>query len=292
MYKNSELISHGIALVPIPFGRKGPILKGWNEKSKVVTSIADELLLKGLNIGIAHAYCTPSPTCAIDLDDCKASKQWLADKGLDLHALLNAPDAVVIHSGKSNSLKLLYRLPSKMLPMQSKAVKSPENRMMIEFRCASAEGLTVQDVLPPSVHPSGTQYKFVGAGSILALPMIPISLFDLWITLIGAGKRLKKSVAVKSTIPETPREIARLKAMLNHIAADCSYDTYRAVVWSTLSTGWLCAQQLAEEWSKTAPDRFDEINFKNVVNSYHSGLANPITLGTLTFLARKGGWNG
>ena len=95
-----------------------------------------------------------------------------------------------------------------------------------------------------------------------------------------------------SITPETPREIARVQAMLKHILADCSYDAYRDVVWAVLSTGWGCAEQLAEDWCKTAPDRFEEDNFINVVNSYDPNRASPITLGTLTFMARREGWNG
>lgn len=287
----TDLITNGIALVPIPFGQKGPTSKGWNEKSNVITDITDQALLNGLNIGIAHAYCTPNPTCSIDLDDYKASKVWLADKGVNLDSLLFAPDAVVIHSGKRNSLKLLYSLPAGMLPKPSKSVKSSSNTMMIEFRCASADGFTVQDVLPPSMHPSGTHYKFVGAGSILALPMIPISLIDIWNELINANKPTKKARLTRSVKQETPHEVAKVIVMLRHISADCTYDIYRDVVWAILSTGWVCAEELAKEWCETAPSLFNETSFWSVVNSYSPNIPNPITLGTIYHLARAGGWN-
>lgn len=292
MCKTADLLSYGIALIPIPRGQKGPTSKGWNISSNVVNNAADVALLKELNIGIAHAYCTPSPTCAIDIDDYKESKKWLAGKAVDLDALLHAPDAVVIHSGKVNSLKLLYRLPLGMQPMASKAIKTRDKVMMIEFRCASAKGLTVQDVLPPSMHPSGTQYKFIGSGSMLAIPTIPNELLNIWVALISANTKVKKPATIKSVTPETPREKSRVQAMLNHISADCSYETYRSVVWGILSAGWTCSEMLARDWCKGSPDRFDEGNFISVVNSYNSSHTNPITLGTLTFLARKGGWNG
>lgn len=292
MFNIVDLITNGIALVPIPLGQKGPTSKGWNEKSNVVTDIADGELLNGLNIGIAHAYCTPNPTCAIDLDDYRASKKWLAYRGVDLNALLYAADAVVIHSGKVNSLKLLYRLPAGMPPMPSKSIKNPDTTMMIEFRSASADGLTVQDVLPPSMHPSGTQYKFVGAGSILALPMIPMAIIKVWNELITANKSAKKTQIARTLTPETPREVARIKAMLSHISADCAYDIYRDVVWAILSTEWVCAVDIAKEWCETAPELFNETSFWSVVNSYSSDVPKPITLGTLHHHARAGGWNG
>jgi len=114
--------------------------------------------------------------------------------------------------------------------------------------------------------------------------------------LIVAGNALttprKLAKTYISTAPETPREIARVQEMLDHISADCDYETYRDVVWSVLSTGWTCAEQLAENWCQTAPHRFEEDDFINVLNSYDPNKTNPITLGTLTFLARKGGFNG
>ena len=287
----ADLLSHGIALVPIPAGQKGPASKGWNEKRNAVTDITHLALLKGLNIGIAHAYCTPSPSCAIDLDDYQSSKVWFSVKGIDLDAILRATDAVVIHSGKRNSLKLLYRLPLGINPLPSKVVKSPTNKMMIEFRCASAEGLTVQDVLPPSMHPSGTKYRFIGAGSILALPVIPTSLIEVWSEMINANKISNNTLTIRSVTPETPREIARVQAMLTHISADCSYFTYRDVIWSILSTGWTCAESLAKDWCQSAPYRFDDANFMNVVKSFSLNVPRPISLGTLHHLAKVGGWN-
>ena len=59
MYKVTELLSHGVALIPIPRGFKGPITSGWNEHRNVITSTQLATSLLGLNIGIAHAYCTP-----------------------------------------------------------------------------------------------------------------------------------------------------------------------------------------------------------------------------------------
>jgi hypothetical protein len=292
MLKIEDLLSHGIALVPIPYGHKGPANIGWNASHNVLKHPDQAHLASNMNIGIAHANCSPLPTCAIDLDDYKASKKWLASKGVDLDALLYSPDAVVIHSGKVNSLKLLYTLPAGMPPMPSKSIKNPDTTMMVEFRCATAEGLTVQDILPPSIHPSGTQYKFIGGGSILAIPTIPKSLFDIWVELISANKTSKNETTVRTPPSQSPREIARVQEMLNHISADCNYETYRDVVWSVLSTGWTCAEQIAEDWCKTAPQRFDEVNFRNVVISYNPNKTNPITLGTLNFLAKKGGWNG
>lgn len=89
-------------------------------------------------------------------------------------------------------------------------------------------------------------------------------------------------------LAEHPIEIARVKEMLGHVSADCSYEQWRNMVWSVLSIGWECAEQIALDWSKTAPDRFDESAFWTVANSYDP--AGGITLGTLIHHARLGGY--
>ena len=86
-------ISAGLALVPIPRGTKGPVTAGWNEPGQAVT---DPMVAGGMtgNVGIAHAYCTPR-TAAIDVDDLAGATAWLARHGIDLAALINAPDTVL-----------------------------------------------------------------------------------------------------------------------------------------------------------------------------------------------------
>lgn len=99
----------------------------------------------------------------------------------------------------------------------------------------------------------------------------------LTLSLMGASHR-----------PETPGHIAHVKDQLKHVSADCTYDEWRSVVWAVLSTGWECAVSIVREWSETAPERFKEDSFKNVVESFDP--LGGITLGTLDYMARQGGW--
>ena len=92
--------------------------------------------------------------------------------------------------------------------------------------------------------------------------------------------------------PNTPREIARLKDMLNFISADCSYDTYMRVVWGILSTGWPEAEQMALDWSLTAKHRFEHKTFNDLVRCYDPNRTGSTTMGTIYHLAREGGWHG
>ena len=159
----ASYVEHGMALVSIPAGRKGPITKGWNDIDKVIVD-ASKLSLITENLGLAHAYCKPYPTGALDIDGCTKALDWFSKRGVNLNELLNAEDAVQIVSGREDRAKLLYRLPAILKTCQ---ITDPiSNEMILEFRCASANGKTVQDVLPPSIHPvSGMPYIWGGKGT-------------------------------------------------------------------------------------------------------------------------------
>lgn len=96
------------------------------------------------------------------------------------------------------------------------------------------------------------------------------------------------AAALDSPSPETPEEIERVKSMLSAISADCGYELYRQIIWSILSTEWDCAEQLALEWSRTAPGRFSQDTFDNLVNGFDP--ARGTGFGTLCFHAQENGW--
>lgn len=167
-------LNAGFALVSIPHGKKGPTDVGWNQPENVIrTPEQAAIRLNGkCNFGLAHAYCEPTPTCAIDVDDISKARPWLGERGLDMDALLAAPDAIRILSGREGRAKLLYRLPESMV---SCVVAGGG----LELRCASKDGKTVQDVLPPSIHPD-TGKPYLLTGDITAIPMIPSALLTVW----------------------------------------------------------------------------------------------------------------
>jgi hypothetical protein len=134
-------------------------------------------------------------------------------------------------------------------------------------------------------------YRIVDHSSIVPLP-------DWLLTAILAGEkntttsRPTKNACAKRVSPETPRAVATLKEVLKHIDADCHYQTYRAVIWAVMSTGWRCAEQVALDWSLTAPERFEQNTFEALVNTYDPDRPDSISYGTLVFLARQGGYRG
>lgn len=290
-----DLIDAGLALVPIPIGCKGPAMIGWDLPENTITTPQNLDQLEGGNIGLAHAYCKPTPTCALDIDLYKHAKEWLDSHGISLNLLLLSDDAVVIHSGKPESLKLLYRLPVGTEPLETKRIVTPDSKTSLEFRCATKSGKTVQDVLPPSLHPSGQHYRWLGKGDPLLLPQIPPGLLAIWHRLVLKNTRVSdRSLGGLHTLrrDESPRQIAIISDALSYVSADCNYELWRNVIWALLSTGWTCAEDLALRWSNSAPHRFDEIAFWLIVNSYMPSEDRPITIGTLYYHARLGGWHG
>lgn len=180
-----DYVSNGWALVPIPAGLKGPSgpgTTGWNRRENCVTDAAIAGRLPG-NYGLAHAY---SGTAAIDIDDLDRASAYLSGHGIDLHALLSAADAVRISSGRPNRAKLLYRM---VTPLASKKIVDGKENI-IDFRCATSELRTVQDVVPPSVHPdTGKPYVWEYGDDLIGdwrqLPYIPDALLNLWRFLVS-----------------------------------------------------------------------------------------------------------
>lgn len=289
MTNTVNLLSSGLALVKIPKGTKAPKNIDWNQPNNVINHPHQSNLLNDCNVGLAHAYCKPYPTCAIDIDNLCDTRIWLHGYEVDLDSLLNASDAVSIFSGKSNSAKLIYRLPSSAGALKTKMIRNAEGKSMLEFRCASSDGLTVQDVIPPSIHPSGTQYQWGGKGSVLAIPTIPENLLKIWVTLLNSSSRHVQASYIQPL--ESPREVARVQLALTYISADCNYETYRNVVWALLSTGWDNAIDLARNWCMTCIDRYEEHGFDLVVDSYDPLREPRLSLGTLFKLAKEGGFN-
>jgi putative DNA primase/helicase len=289
-----DYVAEGMALVGIPPRKKGPTAKGWNKAESVITDTERARALVG-NVGIAHAYSTPT-TMALDIDELPKARAWFFERGVNLDALLADDDGVQISSGRPGRAKLIYRLPDGVAPIATKQITDPKTSdMVLEFRCATANGLTVQDVLPPSIHPeTGQPYKWGGKGDWRSIPEIPDQLMEIWQSeLCARGEkrvRIKTKLGQNKAAEDTPRERARLAEMLANISADCSYERYRNIVWAILSLGWHDSEQIAQAWCKFAPYRFNEDNFWQVANSYDE--TRTPTMGTIVHHARAGGWNG
>lgn len=96
------------------------------------------------------------------------------------------------------------------------------------------------------------------------------------------------SSASLPTPAEMPGEVGRVKSMLAAIPANCDREKWRNVVWAIASTGWARAESIAREWSKTAPEIFDDTEFVKVWRSYSCN--GGIGFGSLVHHAKLAGW--
>lgn len=131
-----------------------------------------------------------------------------------------------------------------------------------------------------------------GKGQLIDATDALLKLQDEWFppkpAVSSAGVSLLGRAPANSSRPASPESLARVKAQLSFIPADCNYERWRDIVWAILSTGWPQAEGIAREWSMTAPHRYDERVFDQLLRSFnpHRG----ITLGTLVHYAREAGW--
>lgn len=91
-------------------------------------------------------------------------------------------------------------------------------------------------------------------------------------------------------VSEDAEKIAIVKSQLTFVSADTDYASWRNLVWSVMSTEWSCAETIAKEWSKSAPHRYDEGVFDNLIRTFdpYRGLS----LGTLYHHATQAGYRG
>lgn len=277
-------IRHGFSLVPIPMGTKGPRTAGWNLKANAIKSQAD--LPPGWGIGLAHAY---SGTMAFDIDDWDVTAMVLGLQGIDLQSLYDANDAVIVDSGRAGHGKLLYKMPLGMALPSKKIIIN--GTTAYELRCATANGLTVQDVLPPSIHPDTQQpYRWAGKGHWMRLPELPQPLLDLWHGLLEQDK--VRTLATGDGIDASWDEI---RLAIEAISPDCSREEWvnvgMALHWAGTQTDQLDqALHLWDEWSKPSNKYPGDRGIMGQWGSFKSDKGTSVKLGTLFHIAKQHGW--
>ncbi len=284
----ADYIEHGWRLAPIVPGGKSPQHANWNHPEAALKKVSD--LPPAYGVGLMHAY---SGTCALDIDD------WFLTlmSGINLDELYAAPDAVTILSGKPGHGKLLYRLPDGVI-LPTKQIKAHKGKLdgkgkpvaetIYEFRCATTEDKTVQDVLPPSIHPeTKLPYQWGGAGHWSRLPLIPQHLLERWQLLI-VDIRPPQVGGVDSSWEE-------IEGALTHISPDCSRGDWirvgMALQWAGARTfNPEQALHIWQEWSRPSNKYPGDRGIAQQWNSLRDDKTVSVTLGTLFDLARQNGW--
>lgn len=281
-----EYIAHGWKLVSIPPGKKGPLNEGWNREENCITDT--NVLPDSSGIGLAHAY---SGTMALDVDDWDQAVAYLAERGVDLQVLCESPNSVMIESGNPGHKKLLYHCPP-FLALPTKRV-TQDASTILEFRCGTADGLTMQDVLPPSIHPKTKQpYQWAGNGDWKKLPSIPMELLTLWQSL--ATQDRDRIIAVPG---EASASWGDIQGALSVIPADCSREEWIRIGMALHVAGSACgdterALAIWNEWSRGSVTMYP--GGRKLQKQWHSfkpDKSNPVTLGTLFHIAREHGWS-
>lgn len=281
----------GFVLTPIAPGTKSPMGKDWNKRENCfdTTNPAPEFF----GVGLCHAY---SGTMALDIDHWDRAAQDLTEAGIDLLSLYSAPDAVIIESGKSNHGKLLYRMPAGMVLNSKKLLDKDQDSKKfnyLDFRCGTANGHTVQDVLPGNaLHPdTGKPYRWAGKGHYSRLPEIPFLLLLYWQSLLNkdAERVIETGVGVNASWHE-------IQSALDHISPDCSRQEWVSVgcalKWAGEQTGQdEQALHLWDDWSKRSGTKYKgEKEILSQWTSFRNDKTSLVKLGTLYHMAKEAGW--
>lgn len=236
----AEYVRAGWALTWLQPTQKQPTHEGWNTIAKAVRDPDVAQHLDG-NVGLLHAY---SGTCCVDVDSIQLARPWLAERGIDLDGLLAALDAVKISSGREDRAKLLYRCD---IPLPSFKL----SKAGIELRCGTRKATSVQDALPPSIHPiTGNPYCWEynsDEGHWSNLPEMPTALRALWEGMIDKDTKIKEDET-----PQLPVGLAALRTMLYRHDPDVTYDEWVKIGMALHheTGGDLSGFSLWDEWSK------------------------------------------
>lgn len=257
-----EYCRAGLVLVPIPPGQKGPVMAGWQERARCITAPAIAEELDG-NVGLAHAY---SGTVCLDIDDMDKAAEYFAERGVDLSTWLTAPDAVGITSGRTGRGKLLYRGP--VLPTFN---LKPHG---FELRCGNQRGTTMQDVLPPSIHPdTGKPYEWAGHGDWHNIPTMPPELLALWLTFVKPDTKIQRERT------EVRMPVDTLREMVAQHDPDSDYDSWVRVGMALHyeTDGDDAGLQLWDEWSSRGAKYKDLADLDSHWRSFRVDGNNPVT---------------
>lgn len=242
--------------------------------------------------------------------DLNILERWFASTGYNVAINTGASGLVVIDLDGKDSLSIFEEMAGdEGVPRTYRVKTRSEFGQHFYFRSSNhfavncsvgllGKGIDIRArggyvVSPPSFvradrkGPSGVYEVMVDA---------PVAELPYWLgeRLRGLQHPARKAhkVTSENSRPETPRNVALLQEQLRFITADCPYDEYRRIIWGVLSSGWSCAEQIAREWSKSAPSRFEESTFQNLVRYFDPNRPDCPSLGSIYHAARAGGWHG
>jgi len=158
-----KYIALGYKIVPLQKNSKKPRDKSWIE-----TDYSSEDFAPGCNVGLNHRQ---SRTIAVDVDN--HERAWKIFEYLGI----KSTEWRYKYTAQKNRWKCIFRMPEKIDSLTIRKLAAGEDHIL-EIR---ANG---QDVLPGSVHPSGSAYEEIVANpwpALEDLPVVPDKLLDLYL---------------------------------------------------------------------------------------------------------------
>jgi hypothetical protein len=155
-----------------------------------------------------------------------------------------------------------------------------------ELRCAAGNRLTVQDVLPPSIHPVTNkpyQWRYGSPiGHWSKAPPLPPQFAELWSSLIApTSPKLKHPTQANRTVLNDTGP--KLRELLKQWEPDCDYDQWVGVGMAIHheTNGAAAGLAIWNEWSASG-EKYEGIgNLEQHWRSFRVDHANPLTLASL-----------
>jgi putative DNA primase/helicase len=195
----------GLACCTVERGTKRPKGMGWQEAGRQSLEAAqlDAVLRDGGGLGCVHGH---SGTAVLDLDTDLHLVLWaLSAAGIDALNLLTIPTAATI-GDRAKPPKLWWTVPAGAelgahkltwtdVPAGVKGVRARDGETHGTLTVLELRTGDVQDVLPPSMHPSGVPYIWATAAPAARgdLYEIPPSLLELWQRWERVGERMQRA---------------------------------------------------------------------------------------------------
>jgi len=275
----TEYLELGWTLTPVKRGTKQPFLKDWANPENAIRGTERTDKLNGA-AGLLLAHCNP-PLMTLDVDDFHGAAAWLEERDIDLAILLQAEDAVEIVSGRSNRAKLLYRMDR---PRFTHKI-TQDGKTILEFRCADRNRGSVQDVLPPSIHPN-TGQAYTWKGDWRCVPEAPRGLLTVWDEAVSPSKRLQGVDVHTGELACTADELRQTLAQLD---PDPEEEWWRVLA-ICATTGLPEAKEIARQWSRGSTKHTDaEFDQKWEHALSRSDRGDSLNYATLVWMARKAG---
>lgn len=274
-----EYVTNGLRVIQWQGDKsKGPREEGWNKPENAINN--PKQVKQGIHgIGLAHLY---SHTMALDIDNLDLARKYFSKHNIDLMHLLAT--GIRISSGRPGRAKLIYYIPEDINPADLLTINDQDNGF--ELRCATKNGMTVQDVLPPTIHPvTGKPYEWKGPDERpdqwQYIPMAPLPLLEHWYSRLKESKSLKHNDKYNDMLEPIVRDA------LMCIDPDISYADWLAIGMALSLNG---LGELWDEWSSQGSKYSPGDCEARLLGFQHRG-ENLATIGTIFHHAREAGWS-